>query len=182
MSSPNVSYLLSFAVSAVILGAIAVATHDLHGVITDHAAPGPPPASGVALFVQIVTANLGAVALVSTGILTAGLGSLVLGPVVAANLSILFATGHQWLTQEQLMHGLVVHGTGEAIAVLLGCTAGLHPIVRVLTAPGPRRREAGPVRLYLHGIAETIPLLLTAVGVILAAAATWETVVSLSLL
>lgn len=180
MSPRNVSYLVSLAVSALVLGAMAGATYDLHGVITDHAQPGPPPATGLRFFGQIVLANLGAVALVATGILTAGLGSLILGPVVAANLSILVATGRQWLTTEQFLGGLAIHGTGEALAVLFGTIAGLHPVVRVLTAPRERRTTQGVLRLYLTGIAETVPLLAVAVVVILAAA-TWETLVSVQL-
>ncbi|OLT16832.1 hypothetical protein BJF80_05900 [Serinicoccus sp. CUA-874] len=180
MSPRNVSHLVSLAVSVLVLGAIAGATYDLHGVITDHAEPGPPPSTGVRFFGQIVLANAGAVALVATGILTAGFGSLILGPVVAANLSILVATGRHWLTTEQFLGGLAIHGTGEALAVLLGMMAGLHPAVRVLTAPRERRTIRSYLRLYLTGIAETVPLLAVAL-VVIVAAATWETLVSVQL-
>lgn len=180
MSPRLVSYLVSFAASALMLGGIAWATFGLHGVITEHASPGPPPATGLGLFLRIIVANVGAVAMAATGIATAGVGSLLLAPVVAANLSILFATGQVWLTHEQFTRGLAIHGGGEVVAVLLGCAAGLHPAMRVLTAPAEHRRDVGRVRLYVGGIAETVPLLVLAVVVILAAAA-WEVLVSLPL-
>lgn len=153
---------------------------DLHGVITDHAVRGEAPARGWALFGQIVAANLAAVALCASGILTLGIGTAVLAPVVAANLAILLSAGRQWLSPHEWAWGLAVHGTGEALAVLLGAVMGLYPLVRALTqyfwAP---RSTPFPV-LYFRATAETLWIGVAIVAVVLAAAG-WETLVSVRL-
>lgn len=167
---------LSLVVSVVLMGLVFRSTWGLHGVLAEGVGPGRAESSGLELFARIVAANLGAVALVASGALTAGIGTLALAPVVGAHLAILLGTGHEWLTPTQWWGGLAVHGGGEALAITLACTAGLYPLTRTLTSPSDRQRH-GTARLYGRAVAETLPLLGAATAVVLLAA-TWETLVS----
>lgn len=186
ITSPQVTYrqrctAVALFLAVVLVGGIAGTTWGLHGVLTEHTAPVPPDEhNNLAFLVSVLMANAGAVALAASGILTFGIGTLSLAPIVAANVGILMGSGQEWLSPEAFRYGLAVHGLGEAVAVTLGTAAGLHPILRMLPGLRDRSLDVGPISRYIHAVAETIPYLGGA-AVILMASALWETFVSATL-
>ncbi|MCJ8504120.1 hypothetical protein MRU69_04465 [Kocuria flava] len=179
-TTPRSALAVTAGAVCVLLLTVGVQAWELHGVLADHAVRGDAPARGWAFFGRIVAANLAAVALCASGLLTFGVGTLLLAPVVAAQLAILLATGRQWLSPHEWAWGLAVHGTGEVLAVLLGAVMGLYPLVRALSQRAGTPEPAPFLVLYARATAETLRIGVAILVVVLAAAA-WETLVSVRL-
>lgn len=169
------AYQLSLLTGLVLVVGMGAVTWGRHGVLGLTQAPASPAQPSWGLFWSIVLANAVAVSISASGLLTAGVGTVLMGPVVSAHIAILLATGQSLLSPRAFGWGLAIHGGGEAVAVGLGCAAGFYPLLRTLLKGGHQR--AGVAARYRDGVAEALPLLLAAYAVVLAAAA-WETLVS----
>lgn len=168
-------------VAMLIVGSVIATTWNLHGVITRNM--GPEAARGshdLAFLGRVILANGSAVCLAASGILTVGVGTLVMAPVVAANLGILMGAGQEWLSPEAFQFGLALHGTGEAMAITFGTAAGIYPVLRMIPGLRDCSFEGSLVPRYTRAVTEAAPLVFAA-GAIVLAAALWETFISVSL-
>ena len=172
---------LSLVLATSIVTGVVSSVWELHGVLTEHANPVMgEEKDNFSFLISVLIANVGAVALAGSGILTFGVGTLLLAPVVAANLGILLGAGQAWLSPEAFLYGLAIHGAGEALAVILGTAAGVHPILRLLPGFRDRTVEERLIARYIRATSETVPYLVL-VAAVLIISALWETFVSSTL-
>lgn len=128
-------------------------------------------AEGAAAFWSILSTNIGAAALLCSGMITAGVGSLLGMLVVSVGVGGFAAAGvsrHGWAA---VVEAVWMYAPLEFAGLIAAAAAGILPLLAALV---PALEEgAGPAQRYVRALARTWPLIATSV-VLLVIAATVE--------
>ena len=131
-------------------------------------------------FVGVVAANAPALAILYSGALTIGVATLITWPIIAIYIGATLRASVNLLGAEKVFGTIWVYAPLEFLAMVLGASAGLMPLLSGLrTAFRPASGER-PLRACLGDIPGTLRTIAIALGLMLLAAAIEASVIALN--
>lgn len=131
-------------------------------------------------FLGVVAVNGPAVALLYSGTLTLGVATLIAWPILAIYIGATLRASVNLLGPDRVFGTIWVYAPLEFIAMVLGASAGIMPLLSALRAAFSRHAEQRPIRAYLGNVRNTLRILVIATCLMVVAASIEATVIALN--
>lgn len=131
-------------------------------------------------FVGVVAVNAPALALLYSGALTVGTVTLIAWPILAIYIGATLRASMNLIGAEKVFSTIWVYAPLEFIAMSIGASAGLMPLLSALWTAFFPQSEERPLRAYLGEIPRTLRMIAIALGLMLLAAAIEASVIVLN--
>jgi uncharacterized membrane protein SpoIIM required for sporulation len=131
-------------------------------------------------FVGVVAVNAPALALLYGGALTAGVVTLIAWPILAIYIGATLRASMNLIGAEKVFSTIWVYAPLEFLAMAIGASAGLMPLLSALWTAFFPQSEERPLRAYLGEIPSTLRMIGIALGLMLLAAGIEASVIVLN--
>lgn len=131
-------------------------------------------------FRGVLAVNGPAVALLYSGVLTVGVGTLIALPILAIYIGATLRASTDLLGANQVFGTIWVYAPLEFMAVAFGAASGLMPLLSALRAAFWLHAEERPIRAYLGEIGNSLRILVIATSLMLLAASVEASVIMLN--